>query len=290
MEQQANLAALQWYVDNGVDEALDDAPVDRYALKEQGSIPRAPEPTQSPQGNAQPRVSARDMAEAAPPSSAALGASDARAAAIKLAQAASNLDELKQAIAEFEGISLKKTATNLVFADGNPDAKIMLIGEAPKADEDRAGKPFAGQEGQLLDRILACIDIDRASDAASKSIYISNILNWRPPGNRSPAPGEIEASLPFIERHIQLVQPEILVFCGGVAAKALLASNDGISKLRKKWHEYLPQTPEFKQAAKPIPAIVTLTPELLIKTPAQKKAVWADMLELQNKRKELGFA
>lgn len=285
MEQQAHIAALQWYIDNGVDEALEDAPVDRYALKEPPIVKPA---AQSLQPN-QPQMSARDMAENAPDmSSAALGASDARAEAIKLAAAANTLEELREAIAEFEGISLKKTATNIVFSDGNPKAKIMLVGEAPGADEDRLGKAFAGESGHMLDKMLKCIDIERGAEDPAQSIYISNVLNWRPPGNRSPAPGEIEASLPFIERHIQIIKPEILIFCGGVPAKALLASNDGISKLRKKWYEYLPQTPEFKAAAKPIAAIATFHPSYLLKTPSQKKAAWADLLEIKRKLEEFG--
>lgn len=266
MSTKAAQAALAWYLDNGIDEVLGDEPVDR-------SIP--PVVANAPE---KPTVEAP-----------LLGASDARSEAVKLASSAKTLEELREAIQVFEGIQLKKTATNLVFCDGNPESSIMLIGEAPGADEDRLGKPFVGVSGQLLDKIFACIDLDRTEEDASKAVYISNILNWRPPGNRTPSPGEVEASLPFIERHIQLVQPKLLIFCGGVAAKGLLGRADSISRMRKTWHDYMPQTPEYQADAKPIPAIATYHPAYLLRTPSQKKAVWADMLMLQKKRQELGL-
>lgn len=273
MNKQAYASALQWYIDNGVDEALGDVPVDYYALADKPiEIPKRNDP--------EPSIALAT----APQQSAVLGASDARAEAVKLAKAANTLDELRQAIADFDGIGLKKTASNMVFGDGNPNAKIMLIGDAPAADEDREGKPFVGLNGQLLDKILGCIDLDRQSESPLSSIYLSNILNWRPPGNRTPAPGEIEASMPFIERHIQLIKPDILIFCGGVTAKVLLGSSDGISKLRKKWHDYMPQTQEFQDGTKPIKAIATFHPMQLLTTPAHKRAVWADMLSIQKMR------
>ena len=164
----------------------------------------------------------------------------------------------------------------------------MLVGEAPGADEDRQGKPFVGASGQLLDRILACIGLDRTQEDPLSSVYISNILNWRPPGNRTPNPAEIAVSLPFIERHIQLVKPKILILCGGVSAKALLGRDESISRLRKGWHDYRPQTAQLQNAdAQPIPAIATYHPAYLLRTPAQKRAVWADMLSVQEKRNAL---
>jgi DNA polymerase len=150
------------------------------------------------------------------------------------------------------------------------------------------GKPFVGVSGQLLDRILKCIDLDRTQEDAQRAIYISNILNWRPPGNRTPSPAEVEVSLPFIERHIQLVKPKILILCGGVSAKALLSTNDGISKLRKSWKPYRTLTPGLGQGD-PIPAIATYHPAYLLRTPSQKKAVWEDMLNIDAKRAELGL-
>jgi len=282
-------AALQFYTDHGVDIAVNDDAIDKTAL------PDAPPPANNVMSVAAPSQqnpnqgpSFAAQAATAPPAPL-LGKTDAHAKAVELAKAANSVDELRGAIAEFDGIGLKKTASNLVFSDGNPNAKIMLIGEAPGADEDRAGKPFVGVSGQLLDKILACINIDRASEKPEEAIYISNILNWRPPGNRTPAPAEIEISLPFIERHIQLIKPELIIMCGGVSAKALLGSGDSISKLRKKWHDYTPQNASLGEGAKPIPAIATYHPAYLLRTPLQKKAVWADMLSLNKKREELNL-
>lgn len=278
MHRKAAQTALQYYLDNGVDEALLDTPIDRTAIveKPQTKMVKAPGPSSSPKASEQP-------------AERFLGKSDAHAEAVRLAQGAKTLEDLREAIASFEGIAIKKTATNLVFCDGNPKAPVMLVGEAPGADEDRQGKPFVGVSGQLLDRILACVNLSRAEEDPAKAVYISNILNWRPPGNRTPAPAEIEVSLPFIEKHIQLVQPKLLILCGGVSAKSLLGSGDSISRLRQKWHDYLPQTPELKEGASLIPAIATYHPAYLLRTPAQKRAVWADMLELQEKRRALGL-
>lgn len=279
-------AALEFYADHGVDVAVNDDAIDKTALVE--VVPLSPQiqsaPASNRGGNQEPSFA--QQAAKAPPA-ALLGKTDAHAKAIELAKAANSLDELKEAVAEFDGIGLKKTATNLVFCDGNPKAKIMLIGEAPGADEDRAGKPFVGDSGQLLDKIFACIGLDRNEENPLKSVYLSNILNWRPPGNRTPAPAEIEVSLPFIEKHIQLVKPGLLIFCGGVTATSLLGSGDSISKLRKKWHDYTPQNKDLGGVS--IPAIATYDPMYLLRTPAQKKAVWHDMLTLNAKRKELNL-
>lgn len=273
-------AALQFYADHGVDVAVNDDAADKTVLKEIITEP-APQITSAP--NDVPSF-AKQAADAPV---VMLGKTDAHPKALELAKAVQTPDELKQAIAEFDGISLKKTATNLVFCDGNPNAKIMLIGEAPGADEDRAGKPFAGVSGQLLDKILACIGLDRTEEDPLKSVYISNIINWRPPGNRTPAPAEIEVSLPFIERHIQLIKPELIILCGGMAAKALLGSGDSVSRLRKTWHDYTPQNANIADNIKPISAIATYSPDYLLRTPAQKKAVWADMLMLKSKYQEI---
>jgi uracil-DNA glycosylase family 4 len=273
-----HMAALQWYMAQGVDEALQDKSVDRTALKAAPLVQLVPETLKKP-------ISPKSATAPA----AVLAKSEILEEAIALAKAAGSLEELREAIAKFDGISLKKTATNLVFADGNPKAPIMLVGEAPGADEDRLGKPFVGVSGQLLDKILACIGLDRTQKDPLKSVYISNILNWRPPGNRTPAPNEVELSMPFIERHIQLVQPKILILCGGVSAKALLASEESVSKLRKGWREYSPHTREVSAGAEAIPAIVTYHPSYLLRTPSQKRAVWSDMLSLDQKRKSLGI-
>ncbi len=275
-KQIAAKAALDFYLDQGVDECVSEQPINRISEQQNLRISETP----NPQASEIRRF--RD-------SEILLGKNHARIEAAKLAAAASTIEELREAIAAFDGIAIKKTATNLVFCDGNPKAKIMLIGEAPGADEDRQGTPFVGVSGQLLDNILACINLARNEEDPQKAIYISNVLNWRPPGNRTPSPAEIEVSLPFIERHIQLINPKLIILCGGVSAKALLGSEHSVSKLRKTWHDYTPQTSEFAKDANPIPAIATYHPDYLLRTPTQKRAVWADMLMTQAKLKELGI-
>ncbi len=158
---------------------------------------------------------------------------------------------------------------NLVFADGNPEARIMFIGEAPGAQEDRQGLPFVGASGQLLDQMLSHIGLDRTS------VYITNLLFWRPPGNRTPTPGEIASCLPFLERHIELVNPSHIVLVGGISAKTLLDRREGILKLRGQWGHYRPLGLE-----RPIPALATLHPAYLLRQPAQKRLAWRDLLSL----------
>ena len=276
-EKAYNIQALQWHIDHGADEVIVDTPIDRTAMPE---LPKRDEvkagkssSASTPPTGFQDNVVQADM----------MGAAQAIVEAQKLAASCTTLEELTQAIQNFEGLSVKKTATNMVFADGNPKASIMVIGDAPGADEDIAGKPFVGVSGQLLDRILACIDLGRSDENPQKSVYISNILNWRPPGNRTPTQSEIDISLPFLERHIALVKPKMIILCGGVVAKGLLRRSESISKLRGGFHDY--QTPEGLQndGNAPISAMVTYHPEYLLKTPAQKKAVWADMLMFQEK-------
>lgn len=268
---QNNLAlqALEWHLDSGADEALSDTPIDRTKMPE---LPKKEAPKAAPaqQPVAQPGL---------------LGAAEAKIDAIKLAREAKTLEELSQAIAGFDGLAVKKTATNMVFSDGNPKAPVMLIGEAPGADEDRQGKPFVGASGQLLDVILSHIGLSRKEEDPSKAVYISNILNWRPPGNRTPSPSEIEVSQPFIERHIELVNPKILILCGGVSAKTLLGREEGITKLRGQFQAYRPLVLESDLN---IPCIATYHPAYLLRTPAQKGKVWADMLLLKQKLHEFG--
>ena len=282
IQQKAWAGALEWYIDHGVDEALTDNPVNRLAGPQKNTEPASAPPPVSVQPLTRPPI---QLSEA--PSM--LGMSDARSEAVKLAAAASTLEELRAAIATFDGLAIRKTATNMVFSDGNPDSPVMLVGEAPGADEDRMGKPFVGVSGQLLDRIFACIGMSRAAEDSKDALYISNILNWRPPGNRTPSPAEVEVSLPFIEKHIQLVKPKLLILCGGVSAKALLGSGDSVSKLRKTWHDYRPLTADISHNSVTIPTIVTYHPAYLLRTPGQKKAVWADMLTLDAKRAALGL-
>ncbi len=272
-ERQALIAALQWHIDAGAEDAFSDEPFDVTALRRedppQSVIPAKNEPASAVVTPMAPRP--------------VEGTSVLRAEAIKLAGGANTLDELKAAIAAFDGIGLKKTATNLVFCDGNPAAPVMLVGEAPGADEDAQGKPFVGVSGQLLDRILKTINLDRKDADPLRSIYISNILNWRPPGNRTPTPAEVEISLPFIERHIVLAKPKLLILCGGVSAKALLNTETGISKLRGRWHDYRPRTPGIDSTGFSVPAIATYHPSYLLRTPGQKRAVWHDMLNIKEK-------
>ncbi|MCB1680818.1 MAG: uracil-DNA glycosylase [Rhodospirillales bacterium] len=273
---QSQIAALEWYLDHGVSEPLESDPQDRTAWL-----------------NAQPltqekheKIPPPEAPVTAPP--AFLGTAEARTEAVRLAASAASLEELREAIGQFEGFAISKTATNLVFSDGNPKAPVMLVGEAPGADEDRLGKPFVGVSGQLLDKILKAIGLDRHSEDPLNSIYISNILNWRPPGNRNPSPAEIELAMPFIERHIQLARPRLLIFCGGVAAKALLKTEQGISRLRSRWHDYKTVTPELTRlCTDSIPALCTYHPSYLLRTPAQKKLSWADMLEIDSKIRAL---
>lgn len=292
------IETLQWYLDQGVDEVLLDNVTDRTVLPE---IPKeSAENSKSKTGqNSTIPASTADNVQKTQPLKPAnnilgfqdnattqqemMGAAQAIGEAQKIAAGCKNLEELSEAIKAFEGLSVRKTATNMVFSDGNPEAPVMLIGEAPGADEDIQGKPFVGVSGQLLDKILACIDLSRAAEDVSQAVYISNILNWRPPGNRTPSQSEMDISLPFIERHIALIQPKALILCGGVAAKSLLRRSESISKLRGSFHDYLP--PEALQAEKmaSIPAMATYHPAYLLRTPAQKKAVWADMLMFQAK-------
>jgi DNA polymerase len=206
-----------------------------------------------------------------------LGTSEATASARTLAAAAQTLDELKAAIAAFDGLSLKATATNLVFADGNPQASLMLIGEAPGAEEDRRGVPFVGAAGQLLDRMLAAIGHDRTSS------YITNIVNWRPPGNRKPSPAEMTLCSPFIQRHIALMRPKVIVLLGDTAAKTLTERTEGITRMRGKWFSW---TDPDSGAA--IPMLPTFHPAFLLRSPSQKREAWADLLAVKRKLAELG--
>jgi uracil-DNA glycosylase family 4 len=271
-------SALLWHIDAGGEFPFSDHPVSMLALKEE---PPAPDAQSVKPPSSSPPISFPEVL--AP---AILGASEARTEAIKLASAAQTLDQLREVIAGFEGIGLKDTASNLVFAGGQVGAPIMFIGDAPGGDDDREGKPFAGANGQLLDAMLKAAGLTRGESEIRNTIYISNVINWRPPGNRSPTPAEIEVSLPFIERHIQLARPKMLVLLGD-AARMLSGRSENISKMRGKWFDYLPQTkelaPEFQNGAIPIPAIPTYHPAYLTENPVQKRAVWGDLLDILEK-------
>ena len=251
---------LRWYLDAGVDEAIGETPVDRYALSAATSAA------------ASAAVSASISSF---PSTGAAGSS-ARGEAQARAKAAQTLDELRQALESFEGCALKETAQHTVFADGVPSAGVMVIGEAPGADEDARGLPFIGLSGQLLDRILKSIGLER-----TKNVYITNVIPWRPPGNRKPTPQEVETCLPFIARHIELVAPKVLVLFGGAAASALLGQPAPIGQLRGRWHTY---------SSRNIPTLATYHPAFLLRTPSHKREVWKDMLEVKRKLEEMGEA
>lgn len=199
--------------------------------------------------------------------------------ALRTKIAASSIEELRAEIASFEGCPLKHTAMNLVFASGNPKASIMLIGEAPGADEDRLGEPFVGLSGQLLDKMLASIGLDR------KNVYISNVLFWRPPGNRSPTDAEVASCLPFAEQHIALVQPKILLLLGGIAAKTLLRTKEGITRLRGRWTQYTPHLGQ--ENARSVRCMPLFHPAHLLRQPSAKRHAWSDMLLV---KKELDTA
>lgn len=262
---------LRWLIEMGADEAIGETPIDRFV--ESRTPPKnLPEPRRAA-ATPPPASAASPPAPTPAPSTAAVGSAVAGARA--LAAAATTVRELEAAVAAFDGCALKATATRLVFADGNPAAKIMLIGEAPGADEDRQGKPFVGASGQLLDRMLACIGLDRTTT------YITNILFWRPPGNRTPTTAEIAACLPFVERHIELVAPRLLILVGGAAAKALLNTQEGIIKLRGRWFEF--RRPGLSQ---PVPAIATFHPAYLLRSPGQKRQAWQDLLAIKHRLAE----
>ncbi len=195
---------------------------------------------------------------------------DALADAARLAQSASDLDSLRRLLASFEHSPLKQTAHKLVFSDGNPQAPLMLIGEAPGRDEDLQGLPFVGRSGQLLNRMLAAINLDR------QSVYISNILPWRPPGNRKPTNEEVAMFRPFVQKHIALVAPRLIVYLGGVAAAALSGESEGITRLRGRWLTY-------EDADRSIPAMATYHPAFLLRQPQRKKESWIDLQAIQNR-------
>jgi len=278
---------LAWQVAAGADEAILDCPVDRFQVAPPPAarpmLSEAPQPAgagsfAAPTAGA-PAAAKTPVAPKTRPAALIPGAATPAAiGARELAGAAQSLEELVEALAAFDGCALKKTATNLVFGDGNPAARVMFVGEAPGADEDRAGKPFVGVSGQLLDRMVAWIGLDRTS------FYITNILFWRPPGNRTPTSDEVAACIPFVARHIELVSPAVLVPVGGPATEALLHRRDGITKLHGRWFDY--QSPGLIQ---PIPAFPIFHPAFLLRSPAQKRAAWRDLLTLRQKLGSLGI-
>jgi len=273
---------LAFYAEAGVDEALAEEPADRFAAVVSRPA-QMPEPSaRAEPGQSQSRPPAPAQTENPPrpaptPARPAAAVPDEAQAALarELAGKASTLAELREAMASFDGCNLKFTAKNLVFADGNPEADLMLVGEAPGRDEDLEGLPFVGRSGQLLNRMLAAIGLDR------NSAYIANVIPWRPPGNRTPTPHETEICRPFIERQIELVNPKVLVNLGGPSAKTLLNTTEGILRLRGNWRVH---TTPSRTA---IPAMPTLHPAYLLRTPAHKRLAWRDFIEVKMKLRSL---
>ncbi|NNK16187.1 MAG: uracil-DNA glycosylase [Sulfitobacter sp.] len=249
-----DLALLDWQIELGATEAIGDAPVNRY------DVPAAVE---KPKKASSPEAT---------PMNAGPAKVDAVAVSEQAAQAAQTLDELRAEMAAYDHCDLKKGARNLVFSDGVPGARVMLVGEAPGRDEDREGRPFVGRAGQLLDKMLAAINMGRADEQAP--VYITNVLPWRPPQNRDPKPDEIAMMKPFLLRHIELAAPEVLVIVGNWSCQALLGKR-GITRLRGIWTE-----------AAGRPAIPMFHPAYLLRSPEFKREAWADLLSLQAKLNE----
>jgi len=258
------LSTLNWLVEAGADEAVAEQPINRLTAKATVAplqAPTAPRP-----------VPARLPAQ----TGAVIEVDgDAVATAQAAAAAARTLPELRAALEAFEGCALKRTATNTVFADGIAEGRVMLIGEAPGRDEDRVGKPFVGRAGQLLDKMLASIGLDRKTNA-----YITNVINWRPPDNRDPTPEEAAACLPFLRRHIELAEPRVIILLGAVAARHVVGITDGIMKLRGRWLEY-------RVGDAMVPLMPTLHPAYLLRQPAHKKLAWRDLQSVRDRMKTL---
>jgi DNA polymerase len=256
-------AALRWWSSAGVTIAVDEAPRNQYEDAALGPKPlqTAASTTFAPQ----PRGSSSDG-----PIGWAAGPAAAEAAAHDLASSSRDLATLRANLERFDGCGLKRTATQLVFADGAPGARVMFVGEAPGGDEDRIGRPFVGRAGQLLDRMLHAIGLDR------EHVYIANVVPWRPPGNRTPTPQETQACLPFIRRQIELAAPEILVCLGASATQALLRVQVGMVRARGAWFAYKCEN------ERSIRAIAMFHPAYLLRQPGQKRQAWADMRALAN--------
>ncbi len=281
------LAALAWLVDSGADETIGNEPVNRLVAK--AAAPNPPleggSKTRSVLGEGSARSAvppARSVTTypspkpAAPVLAVPQGESDSIGTAQTLAAAATTLIELKAALEGFDGCALKKNCAHTVFADGNPLSRIMFIGEAPGAEEDRQGIPFIGRAGKLLDKMLAAIELDRST------AYITNVLNWRPPQNRDPSPEEAAMCLPFLRRHIELVNPGIIILLGAVAARHVLGFSEGIMKLRGRWLEY-------RVGDVMIPVMATLHPAYLLRQPSHKKLAWRDLQAAEKKILSLGL-
>jgi DNA polymerase len=266
----AALALLRWQIEMGADEAIADTAVDRLTPPPAEIVPPAAAPA------ATPRPLAAAIA-VAPPAAFAESLADAAQSARLLAAAAETIEALATLVAEFDDCPLKRTATNTVFVDGDPAAPVMIVGEAPGADEDRIGRPFVGRAGQLLDRMLAAIGLDRTG------VQITNVIYWRPPGNRKPTAAEIASCLPFVFRHIALSRPKVLVLAGSTAANTLLPTTEGITRLRGRWFDLAVPGLDV-----PLPTLPMFHPAFLLRTPERKRETWRDLLALKARLDELG--
>ena len=258
------LALLRWQIEMGADEAIDAVALDRLV-----PVAPPPRPMSAPSSTtaSTPRPAA---APVAPPNSFAESLAEAAQSARALAAGAETIEALAALVHDFDDCPLKRTATNTVFVDGNTAARLMIIGEAPGADEDRIGKPFVGRAGQLLDRMLAAIGLDRTH------VQITNVIYWRPPGNRKPTSAEIATCLPFVLRHIALARPKVLVLAGGTAASTLLPVTEGITRLRGRWFDLA--VPGLDA---PVPTLPMFHPAFLLRSPERKRDAWRDLLALK---------
>ena len=273
-------ALLEWQIAMGADEAIDAVALDRLAPAQPAAAPVNPVPN-PPTLAREERVATVAQAAArpvlasnivSPPNAFAESLAEAAQSARLLAAGAESIEALAALIAAFDGCPLRRTATNTVFLDGNPAAPVMIVGEAPGADEDRIGRPFVGRAGQLLDRMLAAIGLDRTG------VQITNVIYWRPPGNRKPTAAETAACLPFVLRHIALARPKVLVLAGGTAAGTLLPVSDGITRLRGRWFELA--VPGLDA---PVPTLPMFHPAFLLRAPERKREAWRDLLALKAK-------
>ena len=253
---------LSFYLDAGADALVGEEPVDRMADEAPPPAPAAVRPPpQQPQARTDAARTFFQPAALASPDSAIMAAREA-------AKTAANLDDLRALLDNFTGCPLRNTATQIVFADGNPQSRVMFVGEAPGYEEDISGRPFVGRSGKLLDRMIESIGLDRTS------VYITNVVPWRPPGNRTPTPQETAICLPFIRRQIELANPDILVCLGGPSAQTLLGIKDGITRTRGRWFTY-------DTGKREIRALATFHPAFLLRSPLQKRLAWRDFLAIK---------
>src|SRR3954447_3463650 len=262
---------LAFYLEAGVDCALRDEPLNRLADPDVAPAPAKAEPREA----AAPRAFMPPPAVAAPRADAVLAPEAAIVSAREAARTAPTLEALRMLLENFDGCALKSTATRLVFADGNPQARIMFVGEAPGREEDLEGLPFVGRSGKLLDRMMAAIGLDRTK------AYIANVIPWRPPGNRTPTPQETLICLPFIQRQIELVNPDVLVTLGNPSTQTLLSTREGIMKTRGKWFDY-------DTGTRTIRALATFHPAYLLRSPSYKRMAWQDLRAVAKELEKVG--